>query len=104
MLDIGCSNGDFAVKVKERFPQSKVWGVEPNKNAASIAAARIDRVLAQTIEQTDWRKEGVERGDIDTVLLFDVLEHINDPWSTLLSLRNLVSGTAQLIVSIPNVP
>jgi 2-polyprenyl-3-methyl-5-hydroxy-6-metoxy-1,4-benzoquinol methylase len=103
ILDVGCSSGDFAANVKQRFPGARVWGVEPNKRAARIAAPRIDRVLCQMIEEIDWSREGVKRGDIDTVLLFDVLEHIYDPWKTLLTLRNLVSEKAQLVVSIPNV-
>ncbi|HWS65289.1 MAG TPA: class I SAM-dependent methyltransferase [Steroidobacteraceae bacterium] len=103
ILDVGCSNGDFAANVKQRFPQAQVWGVEPNEPAARIAGPRIDRVLCQMFEDIDWNREGVRRGDIDTVLLFDVLEHIYDPWNTLLTLRNLVSEKGQLVVSIPNV-
>jgi 2-polyprenyl-3-methyl-5-hydroxy-6-metoxy-1,4-benzoquinol methylase len=103
ILDVGCSRGDFAAIAKRRFPNSKIWGVEPNKRAAEMAASRVDRVLCHTIEDIDWNREGVQRGDIDAVFLFDVLEHIYDPWKTLLTLRNLVSETAQLVVSIPNV-
>jgi 2-polyprenyl-3-methyl-5-hydroxy-6-metoxy-1,4-benzoquinol methylase len=103
VLDVGCSLGDFTAAIKSRFPQSRVWGIEPNRHAADIASRRIDRVLCQTIEAVDWKREGVQRGDIDTVVLCDVLEHIYDPWKTLLTLRNLISPTAQLLVSIPNV-
>jgi O-antigen biosynthesis protein len=103
VLDVGCSVGDFAAVIKTRFPQSRVWGIEPNKRAAEIASRRVERVLCQPIEEVDWKQEGVQRGDIDTVLLFDVLEHIYDPWKTLLTLRNLVSPTAQFLLSIPNV-
>jgi 2-polyprenyl-3-methyl-5-hydroxy-6-metoxy-1,4-benzoquinol methylase len=103
VLDVGCSIGDFAVQAKQRFPSAKVWGAEPNEHAAAIAASRIDRVLPAAIEHIDWRREGVSQGEIDTVLLMDVLEHIYDPWQTLLTLRNLISEKAQILVSIPNV-
>lgn len=103
VLDVGCSMGDFTVQTKKRFPGAKVWGIEPNARAAATAASRIDRVLIGTIDDIDWRREGVEPGDIDTVLLMDVLEHIYDPWRTLLTLRNLVAANAQILVSIPNV-
>jgi 2-polyprenyl-3-methyl-5-hydroxy-6-metoxy-1,4-benzoquinol methylase len=103
ILDVGCSGGDFSAFVKQKFPQAKVWGVEPNPRAAKVAAARIDRVLSQMIEEIDWAKEGVQRGDIDTILLFDVLEHIYNPWKILLALRNLMSEAGQVVVSIPNV-
>jgi 2-polyprenyl-3-methyl-5-hydroxy-6-metoxy-1,4-benzoquinol methylase len=103
VLDVGCSIGDFTAIIKTRFPRSRVWGIETNKHAADIASRRIERVLCQSIEEVDWEREGVQRGDIDTVVLCDVLEHIYDPWKTLLTLRNLVSPTAQLLLSIPNV-
>jgi 2-polyprenyl-3-methyl-5-hydroxy-6-metoxy-1,4-benzoquinol methylase len=103
ILDVGCSRGDFATTVRQRFPHSKIWGIEPNKLAAGMAASRVDRVLCHKIEEIDWNREGVQRGDIDAVFLFDVLEHIYDPWKTLLTLRNLVNETAQFVVSIPNV-
>lgn len=102
-LDIGCNTGMRALAIKEAFPDCKVWGVEPNAAAASIARGRIDRVLEEPIDHVRWADMGVARGAIDTVLLFDVLEHIYDPWATLLMLRNLVSERAQIIVSIPNV-
>jgi len=103
VLDVGCSAGDFALQLKQRFPVARVWGVEPSKAAARVAARRLDRVLPEMIEKIDWNGEGVKRGDIDTVLLTGVLEHIYDPWTTLLTLRNLVSEQAQLLISIPNV-
>lgn len=103
ILDVGCSLGDFAASAKVRFPQARVWGIEPNQRAAQFASGRIDRVIRQPIESIDWTHEGVEAGDIDTVFLFDVLEHIFDPWTTLLALRNLISSKAQVLVSIPNV-
>jgi 2-polyprenyl-3-methyl-5-hydroxy-6-metoxy-1,4-benzoquinol methylase len=103
VLDVGCNSGDFAANLKQRYPHSIIWGVEPNEGAARIAAARVDRILNEGIEDVDWKREGVQRGEIDTVCLFDVLEHIYNPWQTLLTLRNLVSADAQIIVSIPNV-
>jgi len=102
-LDVGCGNGSFGARFKERFPKAKIWGVEPNERAAQEASARVDHVLLKPVGDVDWNREGVKRGEIDTVFLFDVLEHIYDPWQTLLDLRNLVSERAQLLASIPNV-
>lgn len=67
ILDVGCSSGDFSAGAKRRFPRSRVWGIEPNEEAACLAKSRIDRVLCQTIEKIDWDREGVRRGNIDTV-------------------------------------
>jgi len=102
-LDIGCNTGSRGYAIKQHFPDCQVWGVEPNPNTAEIARGRLDRVISELIDDIDWAAFGVAPGAIDTVLLFDVLEHIYDPWSTLLRLRNLVSANAQLVLSVPNV-
>jgi 2-polyprenyl-3-methyl-5-hydroxy-6-metoxy-1,4-benzoquinol methylase len=101
-LEVGCNAGALGALVKQNFPLASVWGVEPNVVPARIAGDRLDRVLCQPIEEIDWQAEGIERGQIDTVFLFDVLEHIYNPWSTLLTLRDLVADEAQVIASIPN--
>ena len=49
------------------------------------------------------RREGSRAGEIDTVFLLDVLEHMYDPWLALATLRDLVSPRAQLVISLPNV-
>jgi 2-polyprenyl-3-methyl-5-hydroxy-6-metoxy-1,4-benzoquinol methylase len=102
-LEIGCNTGILGHLIKQQFPQARVWGVEPNDVTAAIASTRLDHVLNSTLEDVDWASEGVQHGQIDTVFLFDVLEHIYDPWATLLALRNLISPEAQLVISVPNV-
>jgi len=102
-LEIGCNTGTLGQSIKQQFPAAVVWGVEPNEVTADIARTRLDQVLNRKLEEINWDAEGVCHGEIDTVFLFDVLEHIFDPWGTLLTLRNLVSSNAQLIVSVPNV-
>ena len=102
-LEVGCNAGVLGQFIKEQYPDARVWGVEPNPVTAKAALARLDKVLVQPVEEVDWSAQGVQPGQIDTVFLFDVLEHIYDPWKTLLTLRSLVSDTAQLVVSIPNV-
>ena len=102
-LDVGCASGGVAQLIKEAFPSCKLWGIEPDARAAAVASARMDRVITGSFESTDWAAQGVNAGEIDTVFLLDVLEHMYDPWRTLANLRGFVSRDAQLVISLPNV-
>jgi 2-polyprenyl-3-methyl-5-hydroxy-6-metoxy-1,4-benzoquinol methylase len=103
ILDIGCATGSNAALVKARFPGSRAWGIEMNRDAAALAQQKLDRVLHGRFEDFDLRKEGMAHGTLDAVLLADVLEHMYNPWDVMVKLRPYVSPTGQLVLSIPNV-
>ena len=102
-LDVGCAAGAMARHVKDTFPKCKVWGVEPNAKAAEVARTRIDKVIVGSLESIDWAAHGVSAGEVDTVFLLDVMEHMYDPWHALATLRNFVDPRAQVVISLPNV-
>jgi O-antigen biosynthesis protein len=102
LLDIGCANGILGKYVKDSTPGARVTGIEPNQAAAAAARANIDVALCGKFEDFDLVKEGIPHGSIDTVVAADVLEHMYDPWHTLVNLKPYLSKDAQLIISIPN--
>lgn len=102
VLDIGCATGATGQVIKSRWPQAHVTGIELNRAAARIAAQRIDVVLNDKLENLELERYGIARGSIDTVIVADVLEHLYDPWGTLLQLRPYLSDDAQVLASIPN--
>ena len=63
----------------------------------------MDRVFDCTLEAMDWEAQGEVVRNIDTVFLLDVLEHVYNPWSALITLREVISPHAQLVISLPNV-
>ncbi len=103
ILDVGCSAGSNAALVKSRFPGSRAWGIEMNRDAAALAQQKLDRVLQGRFEDFDLRREGIAHGTVDAVLLTDVLEHMYNPWDVMVKLRPYMSPTGQLVLSIPNV-
>lgn len=103
VIDIGCAAGATGALIKQRYPQSRVWGFELNKAAAKIASGRLDKVLVGKFEDFDLELEGLPRGSVDGVILADVLEHMYNPWQVMVKLRPYLSAKAQVIVSIPNV-
>lgn len=102
LLDIGCSSGTLAHVVKNLHPACRTIGIEPNKAAAALAAQKLDQVLCGRFEDFDLRAEGIAHGSIDTVVAADVLEHMYDPWHTMIALKPFLASGAQVILSIPN--
>lgn len=102
-LDIGCAAGGTGAYLKEKYPKARVIGIELNRSAAAIAATRLDTVLIGKFEDIDFEAAGIRAGDIDTVIVADVLEHMYDPWAVLSRLQRYLSSDGQIIASIPNV-
>lgn len=103
VLDVGCYSGGAARSLKDAYPQCRLWGVEPDAGAAELARPLLDKVIVATLDRVDWGAQGLRAGDIDTVFLLDVLEHMYNPWQALETLRGIVDARAQLVISLPNV-
>lgn len=103
MVEVGCGDGVTGAEVKRKYPGASVCGIEINKEAAALAAARVDRVLTVSVETIDYAATGFKPGSIDLVFFPDVLEHLYDPWNVLVRLKPFLARDAQILASIPNV-
>lgn len=99
ILEVGCSEGEFAANIKAER-QVHVTGIEPFAAAARVANTRLDRVLAVDIDTAILALQGEY---FDCVIVNDVLEHLLDPWETLVAIRKLLSPHGVAVASIPNV-
>lgn len=102
LLDIGCAAGIFLSGFLEKPHQPKpdwdLYGVELNEYAASKARDFYGlNVFTGTLEQAKF-------GDafFDGVTLWDVLEHLHDPSSTIQEIRRILKPDGYLIMRIPN--
>jgi len=102
VLDVGCGGGATGKLIKEKFPETRVVGIELNPHAAQHARQVIDDVICDSIDNVDLaqRLPGVR---IDTVLLLDVLEHLYDPWRALVRIRSWLAPGTRVIASVPNI-
>ncbi len=103
VLELGCASGAFGAALKARYPQATVVGIEAGRAAAQAAAARIDRVIVSRIEDLDFEAAGLTGAQFDTLVVADILEHLLNPWETLVRLKALLAPGAQVLASIPNV-
>ena len=103
IFDVGCNTGANSFAIKKQFPDVKAIGIEPRAHAADIARLRLDQVHCMPLEQFDFIGNEIKEGDIDTLILSDVLEHMFDPWEALERLHPYLSSDAQILSAIPNV-
>lgn len=102
VLEFGCASGAFGARLKARFPEAEVTGIEAGRGAAAHAATRLDRVINQRIEEVDLVAQGFAPGSFDLLVAGDVLEHLVNPWAVLKRAREFLSPTGRLVASIPN--
>lgn len=102
LLDIGCGEGRFAEVVKRRYPDVKVVGIEPDGAAAKTAESRLDLVINSTLDRASEKLHEL-RYTFDTIVMNDVLEHIEDTAGALQIVGRLLKPDGSLILSIPNV-
>lgn len=102
VLDVGCAGGATGRLIRERYPDAKLIGIEPDPAIAEIARQHFDWIEALTLDDFLQSPPSYAQ-DVDTVILGDVLEHMVNPWLALQKLRGILSGDAQLLVSLPNI-
>jgi SAM-dependent methyltransferase len=97
VLDVGCGEGRTAPSLREA---GATWiaGIELEPAAAAAAAESYDEVRVGAVESELDALEGT----FDTILLYDLLEHLVDPWDLLRRLRGVAVTRARVHVSIPN--
>jgi 2-polyprenyl-3-methyl-5-hydroxy-6-metoxy-1,4-benzoquinol methylase len=97
VLDVGCGEGAAGPGLREAGA-SWVSGVEMHPGAAERARLVLDEVVVGAVEDVLDRLTG----PFDTILAYDVLEHLRDPASVLTALRGKGPAGARLHVSLPN--
>jgi len=102
VLDVGCGGGATGRVLKQKFPGTRVVGVESNPQAAERARQFLDDVICEPIDTAPVR-ERLAGERVDLVLLLDVLEHLYDPWRSLLRVRTWLAPGTRVVASVPNV-
>ena len=97
VLDVGCASGLTGTLLRPRHP-TRLVGVEINPEAADLARRLYDEVVVGPAEEV---LAAIEE-QFDTILCYDVLEHLVDPWAVLAQLARLSVPGGRLHVSVPN--
>lgn len=97
ILDVGCATGSFLLGMKE-LPGWDVFGVEINPHAANIARENQLDVFTGTLEDAQFPNAG-----FDAVTLWDVLEHLHDPNSSISEIHRILKPDGILVIRVPNI-
>jgi 2-polyprenyl-3-methyl-5-hydroxy-6-metoxy-1,4-benzoquinol methylase len=93
ILDIGCGHGVYGRElVKKGYAYT---GIEANEKYVEEANKHVD-VRLMRAEKLDFPSKSV-----DTVIMFEVLEHLEDPYAALEEIVRVVRKN--LIVTVPNI-
>ena len=97
VLDIGCGEGRTGASLRSAGA-TRIVGIELDEAAAAAAAESYDEVRTGAVES---ELDSIA-GPFDTILLYDLLEHLVDPWEVLRRLHAVASPGARVHVSMPN--
>ena len=98
-LEFGCGTGLFSALLKEKL-STESWGVEIDHDAAQKAVQKLDKVIEEDA-MTSLAK--IPDHYFDCAIFFDVLEHLVDPYTLLVSVKQKLTDDAVVIASIPNI-
>jgi 2-polyprenyl-3-methyl-5-hydroxy-6-metoxy-1,4-benzoquinol methylase len=94
-LDIGCGTGDLLRAVRERWQPASLTGLDP-----------IDWLDDDLREDVDFHAIAAEDAGAlapaDRVMLIEVIEHLEAPWSVLRAAARLVAPGGRIVVTTPN--
>ena len=96
LLDVGCGAGGVGRVLRERV--DFLAGIELDAEAAATARSVYDEVVTGRAESVVAELAG----PFDTILAYDLLEHLVEPADLLRRLRDVASDDALLHVSVPN--
>jgi SAM-dependent methyltransferase len=94
-LDIGCGRGDLLRRVRAEFRPAALHGVDPIDWLADDLRGdvRLHTVPAEEVS-------GLE--PMDRVMLVEVIEHLEAPWTVLRSAARLLRPGGTIVVTTPN--
>lgn len=98
LLDVGCSEGNFAAHIKNS-QNIEAWGIELMASHGEKAIPKLDKVLIGTCES---QIEELPNNYFDVIYFNDVLEHLVNPENVLNTIKTKLSPNGVLISSIPN--
>lgn len=97
VLDMGCGTGEHLTQyVAQFFPSAVVYGVDSDEKSIRFAAQQYHR------PNLKFSGSIPENVCFDSIIASEVLEHVENPYDLLLSLRSKLANDGLLVVTVPN--
>ncbi|MGE3973982.1 MAG: methyltransferase domain-containing protein [Bdellovibrionales bacterium] len=101
VLEIGSYYGAFAEVVQNVAGQ--YTGIEPSTHATEYAQKKYPKLKFHNGNVEKLLKSGLLKDQFDTIVLFDVIEHLPDPITTLKELRPFLKPGGDVLFSTINI-
>jgi SAM-dependent methyltransferase len=95
-LDIGCGTGDLLRRIRDEWAPASLYGIDPIDWLEDDLRADVEFQAVAAEEATDLPR-------VDRVMLVEVIEHLDAPWSALRAAARLVLPGGRIVVSTPNI-
>jgi len=96
-LDVGCSRGDWAARIRARG--WRVSGLEADPRAAAYARETHGLDVLE-VDGDAWEPEP---DSVDVISFFHLLEHLRDPASFLMRCHRALRPNGRILLRIPNI-
>jgi len=96
LLEIGCAAGFFLEVAKKYFT---VQGIELSEYSSGFAK----NTMGLPVNTGDLFSANFRSGDFDVVVMWDVIEHLKDPKSTLIEINKILKTGGILALSTGNI-
>lgn len=97
LLELGCGEGALGALIKSR-QRCRYVGIELDIDAVAIARRRLDDVYSGDVTEIVSILDEL----FDCIICSEIVEHVADPWSLLISLREASAPGGEIVISIPN--
>lgn len=101
VLEMGCAAG-YMTKYMQQKLMCKVDVVDNDYESVVNAKQYAEHGFCLDLDSGDW-DDMFDADKYDYILFADVLEHLRDPFTTLVKAKNLLKPDGRIIVSIPNI-
>ncbi len=99
VLELGCSLGGTLNRIKYRWPNACIHGVEYDEKTA-LLGSHIADIIQGDVEQMQIP---YEKEQFDYIICADVLEHLRNPDKTIERFMPYLKQNGYFIISLPNI-
>lgn len=96
-LDVGCASGWFIAKIKERFPDSKFYGVDIYNESIEYAKKLYSGI---EFRSADAHFLPYDDNFFDLVICTEVIEHLDDPQKAIKEMKRVLKKSGKLIIEV----
>jgi methionine biosynthesis protein MetW len=99
ILDVGCGDGNFSIRLKKECGADEVFGIELSKKGVELANEKGVRAIQMDIDSSNFP---FEDNYFDAVFAGEVIEHLYNPDHLLEEIHRVLKSDGFCVITTPN--